>query len=958
MRRAPLASPARKPAFVCEKMKRNLMSSASCLRRAFLVLAVTASSLARLDAAEEQQLVVAPARSVPIIDRVDVVVVGSSEGGMAAAWKAAKLGAKVLLLNEETFLGSEVTAKGRFLLDGPAPAKLFSRALFADMTPARYRAVSDALMQSSGVVFLNNTRPGGVLVDEAGQLCGVVTANKAGLQAVIAKVVIDATYVGAVADAAGAARAPWNVTTLKVSRARFKKDATSLNEVVKETPMPRLSWPLLNRAEQLLRGDTQSGVGNAFAYSMDFLMPNPIVAKVNDEQEIFPGADALNLGVCEPIIVERLLVIGSSCAVGREAAKALMQPVTLAEVGERLGERAVQLAGAIAPPKTITVKIPALSGSAVTGLALRELNERERPYRRQPLETVAQPQLQVPVWAEYDVIVIGSGPAGHSAAISAARAGAKTLMLEQAGFIGGNIALGVPGFWRGYRKGFNQEWKSTTFPRLLQEAGVDIWYHSLAMGAVMRGKQVAGVEIATWLGRGAVLGKIVIDASGEGDVCAAAGAESFYLNEGDLCLEEASFKDIALYSNDPPLDPIDVAGATLHHALAVRAGTLKWDFMPTVQLRETRRIKGDYVINELDVDAGRTYRDVIAVSASAFDPHGYYSSDYSFAGLMPSTKKVKKDVVAYIPLRAILPAGLENIMVIGRCHSMTHDVQAMIRMNPDVINEGYAAGYAAALCVKQHTTPRLVNITELQAHLAAKDILPADELARITVDQPEPTEQELVAAAADPAQNANLLLLARGGARAIEPLKKSLATAPTVPKAKALCLLGDPAGIPLLAAWLEKEPLGIGPQYDWQGFLDVPDVDGAMWVLGIPKDARAVPALVSKLRECRAETGFNKIRAVTMALGRIGSPQAAPALAEFLCQPGLQGHMNPGTDPATIHATEFSRAILELFAASALYRCGDADELGKKILTAYLDDWRGIFVRYAGNVLAEKQNSH
>ena len=585
--------------------------------RLWLLVAV---GLFTANAATPDRFVESPARAVPLMDKVDVVVVGGSEGGMAAAWKAAKLGAKVLLLNEETFLGSEVTSKGRYLLTGPAPAKLFSRALFADMTPARYRAMSDALMQNSGVVFVNNTRPGGVLVDEAGQLCGVVTANKAGLQAVIAKMVIDATYVGAVADAAGAARQPWNVTTLAVSRANYAKGATSLNETRKEAPMPQLTWPLLNQAEALLRGTTQKGVGAAFAYSMDFLMPNPIIGKVNDERAGFAGADALDLGVCEPQNTARLLVIGSSCAVSREAAKALMQPVELAEVGERLGERAFQMAATLKWPATATVKAPT-PGALEAGLAIKELNERERPYRKQPLETVAQPKFGVPVLAEYDVIVIGSGPAGHSAAIAAGRAGAKTLMIEQAGFIGGNIALGVPGFWRGYRKGFNQEWSPTNYPRFLAEAGVDIWLHSLAMGAVLRGNQVAGVEIATWLGRGAVLGKIIIDASGEGDVCAAAGAESFYLNEGDLCLEEASFKDIGLYSNVPPLDPIDVAGSTLHHVVALQAGAgkAKWDFYPMVQLRETRRIKGDYVINELDVNAGRTYRDVIAVSASAFE---------------------------------------------------------------------------------------------------------------------------------------------------------------------------------------------------------------------------------------------------------------------------------------------------------------------------------------------------
>jgi len=92
---------------------------------------------------------------------------------------------------------------------------------------------------------------------------------------------------------------------------------------------------------------------------------------------------------------------------------------------------------------------------------------------------------------------------------------------------------------------------------------------------------------------------------------------------------------------------------------------------------------------------------------------------------------------------------------------------------------------------------------------------------------------------------------------------------------------------------------------------------------------------------------------VTMALGRIGDPAAARPLAEFLRQPGIQGHANPGTNPATIRAEHFSPALIELFAAAALKRCGDSDELGRKILTSYLDDWRGIFVRFAGHVLAE-----
>ena len=906
-------------------------------------------------AGAQERYVEAPARTVPVIDHVDVVVVGGNEGGMAAAWRAAKLGARVMLLNEHTFLGGEVTAKDRFdLKAGPKPSTPFTRALFKEPTPLRYPVVAGELLLEAGVNFLYNTRHGGVLTDSQGRLCGVVTANKAGLQAVIAKTVIDATYAGAVADAAGAQRAPWQATTLAVSRPRYSADRKTRERVTLDAPMPAFTWPALNQAENALREEWHMFVNGPFAHCMDFIMPNPILGTVTLADTTLPGVGELDLGAFKPKGTERLYVIGSSAAVSREAVKALMNPVTLAEAGERLGEAALREARQITlpPDEALAVKTTVPSGGFLSGLALRELNERERPFRLNKHAVVRQAKAAIPVWAEYDVVVVGSGPAGHAAAIAAARAGAKTLMIEQAGYIGGSVALGIKGFWRGYRRGFNQEWRGKGNPqyaRLLKEAKVDIWYHSLAMGAVMRGQAVAGVEVATWLGRGVALGKVVIDASGEGDVCAAAGATFYYLNDGDLCLEEASFIGQKLYANALPADPIDIAGFTTHHVLAGQYAQKQ--HFPMVQIRETRRIKGDYVIDELDVNAGRTYRDVIAIASSAFDPHGYYSSDYSFAGLMPSTKHVKQDVMVYVPLRALLPSGLENIMAVGRNYSTTHDVQAIVRMNPDVMNLGYAAGYAAALCVKNGTTPRQVDIKAVQRHLAEIDILPADTLADITRDTPPPDALAIKAATKDPAQRENLLTLARGGMSSVKPLRDAFTDKPTVAKAKALCLLGDPAGVSMLASWIAETSLTAGPAYDWEGFLDVPELDGAMWVAAIPRDKGATPALVGKLQQCQADTSFNTVRAVTMALGRIGDPQAAPALAAFLRKPGVQGYCDSGKAPKNLEAANFSKAMLELFAASALYRCGDVDGLGKKILVGYLEDWRGIFVRFAGHTL-------
>jgi NADPH-dependent 2,4-dienoyl-CoA reductase/sulfur reductase-like enzyme len=924
----------------------------------------------------QARYVEAPARTVPVIDRVDVVVVGGNEGGMAAAWSAARQGARVMLLNETTFLGGEVMTKDRFdeLRQGPKPVTEFSKALLRETNASRYPVVAAELLLEAGVMFLYNTRHGGVLVDEQGRLCGVVTANKAGLQAVIAKVVIDATPAGAVAEAAGARREPWGVETLRVSRPRRSPDRKTREVVEQDVPMTALTWPAINRAEHALRETWHTYASPPFAHAMDFILPAPLAGSSAWTGAELPKTAKLDLGVFKPAGTERLYVLSSAAAVSRAAARALMHPVTLAEIGERVGAAALREARAAALPASgsVRVKTAVPAAGVVPGLAIRQLNEADRPYRARQRETVPQARDAVPVWAEYDVVVIGSGPAGHGAAIAAARGGARTLMIEQAGFIGGSVALGIKGFWRGYRRGFNQEWRGKGEPqyaRLLREAKVDVWYHSLAMGAVMRDKAVAGVEVATWLGRGVALGKVVIDASGEGDVCAAAGATFFYLNDDDLCLEEASFigqkragnggdgkntrdrRD--LYANTLPADPIDIAGFTMHHVLAARGGGTQ--HFPMAQIRETRRIQGDWVIDERDVNAGRTYRDVIAVSASAFDPHGYYSSDYSFAGLMPMTKHVRdRDLTVYVPLRAILPAGLENIMAVGRNYSTTHDVQAIVRMNPDVLNLGYAAGHAAALCIKNGPTPRTVDIRALQRHLAEIDVLPADQLDVLTRELPPPTDAELRSAAQDPANPTNLLTLARGEQAARAPLRDALARKPTVAAAKALCLLGDPAGVPLLTAWIDETPVADGPAYDWEGFLTVPELDGAMWVAAIPHDRRATAALVRKLQQCRAETGFNTLRAVLMALGRIGDPAAAPALDEFLRKPGVRGHRDTGTQPNSVESAQFSRAMVELFAAAALFRCGDSDGLARQILTEYLDDWRGVFVRFAGHTLEKR----
>jgi flavin-dependent dehydrogenase len=912
-------------------------------------------------------------REIPVSSFVDVVVVGGNEGGLAAGWEAAKSGSSVLLLAGQYFFSDETSSKARYWLEADeTPQSEFSKAMLADqddslpeLSPAKYKRTLDTLLLDAGVAFHFNSKPAGVLVTESGDVAGVLTANKAGLQAVVAKVVIDATPTAAVARVAGAPMTPWSIDQVTVSRTVFNRQVPGARRIGRfreyslSVAMPSGSWPERCRAEVLLRERFNSVVGNqAHAHELHMVEPVSIVSEASEVPDTWPGATELDLNVCRPRGFEHLFVVSQSAGVDREIAERLTRHVHLADLGSRVGIEAHRLACERTLPKAIRVR-PTGEEQSAANTDVGELLWGPRRYRKTEPGTVSQGDLAIPVWGKYDVIVVGGGTSGLPAALGAGRMGARVLVLEMLGQIGGNRELGTPGYWKGYLHGVNQpKLRATNLFRSLREVGVDIWYNTLACGAVKEAERVTGVVVATHMGRGAVLGDVIIDATGDADICVAAGAQFSYVNDGDLCIQEASFRDLDLYANVLPLDHADAHSLTMHHVLARKVGKQDvWDFYPLVGLRETRLIEGDHVISVLDQIVGRTYRDLISVSQSAYDPHGYHTSDYVYAGLMPLTKhETKEGFVTYIPLRSLLPKGLDGIMVVGRSHSVTHDVQASVRMNADLINEGYAAGCVAAQAAAAGAELRKVDLAPIQDHLAQIGNITEEDRRLRCVDTPEPTDDELRAAAEDPRTKRHLAVLLRGGNRSLAPLQTSFQKDPTLPKAKVLCVLGDTTGVEFLIRWLNDHALVEGQDYQWDAFLSVPEVDSVMWMLGAARDARAVSALTAKLEDCSPGAAcFSNVRAVTTALGRIGSPKAAPALYRFLSQDGVHGHVDVAGDPQSLKSEFFVKAYIELHAAAALFRCGDHQDLGRRTLEGYLDDWRGIFVRYAGHTLETKE---
>jgi len=383
--------------------------------------------------------------------------------------------------------------------------------------------------------------------------------------------------------------------------------------------------------------------------------------------------------------------------------------------------------------------------------------------------------------------------------------------------------------------------------------------------------------------------------------------------------------------------------------------------------RETRHIVGDYTVSVLDEAREKNYFDAVSMGKSDFDSHGYYWANGCFMGVFPHG-------YAKVPYRSLLPEGLENILVVGRCKSVGRDALPLTRMQPNVQNEGYAAGYAAAHSIQEGVTARAVNIDKVQAHLIAKGNIPADFSTHN--DTPAPTDAELEAAAENPYTytsrqyrdntwlnmhtDENLLTLLAGGKRSIPYLRASFEKDKSMKKAKLLCLLGDTTTVPYLVGWLRDRRVdaGNGRPYYRNTMRVVSEVDGVMWALGETGDERAVDVLIQKLTGCTngnelgQDSCFSHVRTIAISLHKIGSNKASPALKAFLDRPGVGGHVKKATDPDAHGQAPMAKAMVELYIASALYACGDINNQAKNILTNYVqNDWRGPLVRYAAKSL-------
>jgi hypothetical protein len=416
---------------------------------------------------------------------------------------------------------------------------------------------------------------------------------------------------------------------------------------------------------------------------------------------------------------------------------------------------------------------------------------------------------KLPSAASAPLVVAGAGPAGVCAAIAAAEEGAEVLLLERYGFLGGMATAGLVNPFMPYytggrlinrglfarvierlqaaggwttrndywaRDAFDPETLKHVLQEMVLQAGVRLLLHTFLIGVVTEGRRITRLVVAGKSGPSTLTGDLFVDATGDGDLAAWAGA-SFEQGrpEDGLCqpltlnfrmagVDEALLpprEEISrLYLEACERGEIDNPRENVLWFYTTRQGEIHFNttrvtglqgtssedltsgeikarrqvaqmvsFLqkhvpgfansyllataPQIGVRESRRLLGRHYLTVEEVLAGADFPDAIARGCYPVDIHNPSGTGTTIQPLPEGTSYG-------IPYRCLLPPTVDNLLVAGRPLSADHGAHSSLRVMPISACVGEAAGVAAAFALAAASAPEDVDPQALRHRLRAR----------------------------------------------------------------------------------------------------------------------------------------------------------------------------------------------------------------------------------------------
>lgn len=945
----------------------------------------------------------------------------------------------MIVVEPRTYPGREFTASLRSWLpraELASPPDLFAPWLSAATRPAdtgEVALIPDAVKRGLEDVVLGAgveliyAAPAVGLIADGTRIAGVVTGHKSGVRAVLARHVVDATDWGllarlaapqALADGSDDARIACRTleftgvepgdpsAAISVVRTMTGvRDAVvhrghagtghALVELVLDLPLasPDLAGrmaaevaarALSVQAVSLLRARAP-GFGRARLAQASWELHRISPWRRPDSDAWIPGVPGLSL-------------LSSCAAPAGLDARVMLEPAPAARAGAAAAD-AVDRAIAAAPEPDRTRSAGwFVPGGGLAGAA-------EDGVMPPAPGTIARRMETVPELCRAQVLVAGGGTSGATAAAVAAGEGLTTVLLEMNDGLGGTGTVGgVDSYWFGRRVGFtaevdrrvaavsaklgiptgakwNVEAKMHALLEWVEQAGCRTFFGCIVAEAVMEGDRIVGALVATPDGLRSITADVVVDASGDGDVAAAAGAAFTYGSVRDgLPMWYLLAPVIAPGEIQNGFTSAMAVGDPRDYTRAIVAGRRNWpghDHMPYVAPRETRHIRGGAVLGVTDHLLLRRFPDTINICFANCDIKGRSAADWIGFGILPPNAELE------IPYRAVVPERIDGLLIAGKAYSCTHDYLATARMQADLQNQGGAIALAAVQSVRRGIAPRAVDVAVLQAELITRGVLPtgwteravtappltgtdvAALVNRLTGDEPFHLEQGFDDRMTEPLVVVQLCTAGPTALPVLTAAYRKASGALRLLLARILAWHGSREGVPAIVeaieALTERPAL---PPAAWQyRHAGVPPDNGVMpepchllHALALAPDDRLGPVLdrivakfdpsVDDFRD-RQKGCFYYADEVCVAAERWGNPSAIPALQTLAGRAAIKGRSTRSLEPDFI----LDRlAYLELAAARALARCGSPD--GVRTLIEYLSDGRALFVAHARSELA------